>query len=73
MAPLVPVFLAAELPDRIQVVRSGFKEKRRKGGPIDLSQCPLFELVQYSCNPPSEGIQPPGVVKCKPIVRLFRK
>lgn len=73
MAPLVPVFPTTELPDRVQVVHSGFKEKRRKGGPIDLHQCPLFEMVQYSCNPPSEGIQPPGVVKCQPVVRLFRR
>lgn len=32
-----------------------------------------MELVQYSCNPPEEGILAPGVVKCKPIVRLFRR
>lgn len=32
-----------------------------------------MELVQYSCNPPEEGILAPGVVKCKAIVRLFRR
>lgn len=73
MAPLVPVFSATDLPDRVQIVHSAFKEKRRKGEPIDLEKCALLEMVQYSCNPPSEGIQPPGVVKCKPVVRLFRR
>ncbi|CRG88411.1 hypothetical protein PISL3812_05441 [Talaromyces islandicus] len=69
MAPLVPVFSTDDLPDRVQFVRSGFKEKRRKGGNVDLEKCDLMEMVQYSCNPPEEGIQAPGVVKCKPIVR----
>lgn len=73
MAPLVPVFSTDDLPDRIQIVHRAFKEKRRKGEPVDLHKCDLMELVQYSCNPPDEGIQAPGVVKCKPIVRLFRK
>jgi hypothetical protein len=73
MAPLVPVFSPTDLPDRVQFVQSGFREKRRKGGAVDLEKCQLMEIVQYSCNPPEEGIQAPGVVKCKPIVRLFRK
>jgi hypothetical protein len=73
MPPLVPLFSASELPERVQTVRSGFQEKRRKGPPIDLDQCALLELMQYSCNPPSEGVQPPGVVKCKPILRLLRR
>lgn len=73
MAPLSPAFATDDLPDRIQFVQKGFKEKRRKGGTVDLEKCALMELVQYSCNPPTDGIQAPGVVKCKPIVRLFRK
>lgn len=73
MAPLIPIFPTTDLPDRVQIVHSAFKEKRRKGDPIDLEKCALLELVQYSCNPPSEGIQAPGVVKCKPVVRLFRR
>ena len=73
MAPLIPIFPSTDLPDRVQIVHSAFKEKRRKGDPIDLEKCALLELVQYSCNPPSEGIQAPGVVKCKPVVRLFRR
>lgn len=73
MAPLVPIFPTEDLPSRVQIVHRGFKEKRRKGEPIDLQKCELMELVQYSCNPPEEGILAPGVVKCKPIVRLFRR
>ena len=73
MPPLVPLFPASELTERVQVVQSGFKEKRRKGPPVELNKCVLLEMVQYSCNPPSEGIQSPGVVKCKPLVRLFRR
>ncbi|KAN0071755.1 hypothetical protein V8E54_010351 [Elaphomyces granulatus] len=74
MPPLVPLFPPSELTERVQVVQSGFiKEKRRKGPPVELEKCVLLEMVQYSCNPPSEGIQPPGVVKCKPLVRLFRR
>jgi Mitochondrial export protein Som1 len=73
MAPLVPVFHTPDLPSRIQIEHRAFKEKRRKGGPLDLDKCDLMELVQYSCNPPEAGIQAPGVVKCVPIVRLFRR
>lgn len=73
MAPLVPIFATEDLPSRVQIIHRGFKEKQRKGEPIDLHKCELMELVQYSCNPPEEGILAPGVVKCKPIVRLFRR
>ncbi|EED12197.1 conserved hypothetical protein [Talaromyces stipitatus ATCC 10500] len=73
MAPLVPIFPTDDLQSRVQIIHRGFKEKRRKGEPIDLHKCELMEMVQYSCNPPEEGILPPGVVMCKPIVRLFRR
>ncbi|PLN84748.1 hypothetical protein BDW42DRAFT_191356 [Aspergillus taichungensis] len=73
MAPLVPIFPAASLPDHVNTVQRNFQEKRRKGGPVDLTQCPLFEMTQYSCNPPQEGVPKPGVVVCKPVVRLFRR
>jgi hypothetical protein len=73
MAPLVPIFATEDLPSRVHIIHRGFKEKRRKGEPVDLHKCELMELVQYSCNPPEEGVLAPGVVKCKPIVRLFRR
>ncbi|KAJ5707483.1 hypothetical protein N7488_007284 [Penicillium malachiteum] len=73
MAPLVPVFAADTLPDHINIVRRNFIEKKRKGEQVDLKECALMEMVQYSCNPPQEEIPKPGVVVCKPIVRLFRK
>lgn len=73
MAPLVPVFSAESLPDHVSTVRKNFQERRRKGGPVELEKCKLMEMVQYSCNPPSEGIPKPGVVICKPVVRLFRR
>ncbi|EAW09969.1 uncharacterized protein ACLA_041910 [Aspergillus clavatus NRRL 1] len=73
MAPLVPVFHAEALPDHVNVVSRNFQERRRKGGPVDLKKCKLLEMVQYSCNPPQDGIPKPGVVVCKPIVRLFRR
>lgn len=73
MAPLVPVFPADSLPDHVHTVRRNFQDKRRKGPPIDLKECPLLEMVQYSCNPPQDGIPKPGVVVCKPVMRLFRR
>lgn len=74
MAPLVPLFSASSLPEHVNTIRRNFhEEKRRKGDPVELSNCPLFEMVQYSCNPPQEGIPQPGVIVCKPVVRLFRR
>ncbi|KAJ5115722.1 hypothetical protein N7456_000070 [Penicillium angulare] len=73
MAPLVPVFSADTLPDHVNIVRRNFLEKKRKGTQIDLKECPLLEMTQYSCNPPQEALPQPGQVVCKPIVRLFRK
>lgn len=73
MAPLIPVFPVEDLPDRVYIVNRKFQEKRRKGPEIDLKECPLFEMIQYSCNPPSEEIPQPGVIVCKPVVRLFRR
>ncbi|KAL5333514.1 hypothetical protein BJX70DRAFT_403480 [Aspergillus crustosus] len=73
MAPLVPVFSVEKLPDHVNIVTKNFTEKRRKGGTVELEKCKLMELVQYSCNPPKDGIPEPGVVVCKPVVRLFRR
>ncbi|KAL4809902.1 hypothetical protein BDV18DRAFT_129840 [Aspergillus unguis] len=73
MAPLVPVFSPEKLPDHVNIVTRNFQEKRRKGGAVELEKCKLLEMVQYSCNPPQNGIPEPGVVVCKPVVRLFRR
>lgn len=73
MAPLVRVFSAETLPDHVNTVQRNFQEKRRKGAQVDLKECPLLEMMQYSCNPPQEEIPQPGVVVCKPVLRLFRK
>lgn len=73
MAPLVQMFSAASLPEHVRTVNHNFKEKARKGEPIDLTKCALFEMVQYSCNPPQESIPVTSAVVCKPVVRLFRR
>lgn len=74
MAPLVPIFSAESLPEHTNIVSRNFQEqRRRKGAPVNLQDCPLLEMVQYSCNPPQDGIPKPGVVVCKPVVRLFRR
>lgn len=74
MAPLVPVFSSETLPSHVNTIRRNFhEEKRRKGPAIDLKECPLLEMVQYSCNPPQDGIPTPGSIVCKPVVRLFRR
>lgn len=73
MAPVVPKFPVESLPDHVNIVsHSNFQEKRRKP-PVDLKQCSLHEMTQYSCNPPDEGVPQPGVIVCKPLVRLFRR
>lgn len=72
MAPLSEIFYASSLPDKVQVTNAKFRQKRRKTQ-IDLAKCPLMEMVQYSCNPPTEEPPEPGVIKCKSVVRLFRR
>jgi hypothetical protein len=73
MAPLVPVFSAETLPDHVNTVQRNFQDKRRKGPTVNLKECALLEMMQYSCNPPSEEVPQPGVIVCKPVVRLFRR
>ncbi|EZF14331.1 hypothetical protein H112_06148 [Trichophyton rubrum D6] len=73
MAPQVESWPATELPQRLQSYHVGYRAKARKGGPIDLAQCPLYELTQYSCNPPDAGPPEPGVVRCTTFTRLFRR
>ncbi|KAJ5299995.1 hypothetical protein N7476_011552 [Penicillium atrosanguineum] len=73
MAPLVPVFSAETLHDHVNITQRNFQDKRRKGPEINLKECALLEMMQYSCNPPSGEIPQPGVITCKPVVRLFRR
>ena len=69
MTPPIESFPATELPYRIQLTAQG---KRRKGGTLDLANCELMELVQYSCH--LEGRErATAVIKCEPIVRVFRR
>lgn len=69
MAPLVPIFPASTLPERVNIVTKNFKEKHRKGPSIELEKCQLLEMLQYSCQPPQMGSAP----VCTPIVRWFRR
>ncbi|KAJ6112248.1 hypothetical protein N7523_008309 [Penicillium sp. IBT 18751x] len=73
MAPLVPVFSAETLSDHVNITQRNFQDKRRKGPEINLKECALLEMMQYCCNPPSGEIPQPGVITCKPVVRLFRR
>lgn len=73
MAPLVHVFSAENLPDHVNTIQRNFQEKRRKGPAVNLKECQLLEMVQYSCNPPQEEVPQPGVITCEPLVRLFRR
>lgn len=73
MAPIIQTHPASDLPHQVNIVNKNFQEKRRKGPAIDLKDCPLYEMTQYSCNPPDEGVPQRGVITCKPMVKLFRK
>ncbi|KAK7527507.1 hypothetical protein IWX49DRAFT_490466, partial [Phyllosticta citricarpa] len=68
MAPPIEHFHPEELEARAQYDAKG---RYRKGG-VDLEKCKLMEMLQYDCWPERRvGGQP--VVKCRPLVRLFRK
>ncbi|KAI0842350.1 hypothetical protein F5Y06DRAFT_257392 [Hypoxylon sp. FL0890] len=68
MAPPCRVFPASQLESEIQV-NGG---KLRKGGPIDLSACELFAMVQYECQIDRPEISN-SPVRCWPIQRWFRR
>ena len=70
MAPPIEAFPASEIHHRINVLPNG---KRRKGGDIDLSRCELLELVQYSCHLQGDRKSRDAVIRCEPVVKLFRK
>lgn len=67
MTPPIETFPASQVPSRIQIAANG---KLRKGDKIKLEDCELLEMVQYSCW--LEGKRQ-DIIKCRPIVKLFRK
>ncbi|KAJ6157829.1 hypothetical protein N7470_005421 [Penicillium chermesinum] len=73
MAPPVQSFSAERLPSHVNIVQHNFIQKKRKGPQIELEKCPLMEMMQYSCNPPSKGAPEAGRIVCKPVLRLFRR
>lgn len=73
MAPPTQSFSVDRLPDHVNTVQQDFQVKKRKGPQVELEKCPLFEMMQYSCNPPSGGMPERGQIICKPVVRLFRR
>ena len=71
MSPPVETFPASELAQRIQLTLRG---RRRKGHQTVLGDCELLEMVQYSCHIEQDPETPrTAIVKCEPIIRLFRK
>ncbi|KAI5293005.1 hypothetical protein KEM55_007362 [Ascosphaera atra] len=73
MAPLIDMFPVSEIPQRMRVETKDLKAKYRKGNPQYLDECPLYEMLQYSCNPPDKEVPPAGEINCDTIVRLFRR
>jgi len=69
MSPPVEVFPAFQLPDRVQITT----RNRRRKKPVDLQKCELVEMVQYSCDIAKDERDGGTVIKCEPIVRLFRR
>ncbi|KAF2137200.1 uncharacterized protein K452DRAFT_236131 [Aplosporella prunicola CBS 121167] len=70
MAPLVEAFPPEELEARAQYTPDNRLRNKRR--PVDLAKCKLLELVQYECDVVDRG-DPKSVVRCQPLVRLFRK
>lgn len=69
MTPPVESFPASQLKQRVESTADG---RRQKGEMVDLRDCELLEMVQYSCklrrDPGGEAM-----ISCKPIMRLFRR
>ena len=71
MAPPTEVFPASALPVKVNNLPSG--KVRKPHERVDLDECKLLELVQYECELDGDRKDPNTVVKCWPIVRLFRR
>ncbi|KAF2106123.1 hypothetical protein BDV96DRAFT_508432 [Lophiotrema nucula] len=74
MAPLVPTLHVSALQSELNTLPHG----KPRSPPLDLSQAPRKELVQYRCNvrakdgggPPKQGQR--AVIVCDPVVRFYR-
>lgn len=69
MAPLVEAFPPWQLEERVKLKPDGSVRKDA----INLRECKLKELVQYSCDLAGPQENPRTRVVCEPIVRLFRQ
>lgn len=69
MAPLVESFHPRNLEERVQYTTDGKKRKQA----VDLKDCDLREIIQYSCDLNGPRKDPNSKVVCQPVLRLFRK
>jgi hypothetical protein len=72
MTPPCKIFKADELEDVVQTSLAGTKRKTEGGRRIDLSQCPLFSMVQYECQIDRPDL-PHSPVRCFEVQRWFRR
>jgi hypothetical protein len=63
MTPPIEIFPASELPDRVQITMHNRLRKQE----VRLEDCKPLEMIQYSCYLDGD------IVKCEPVVRLFRR
>ena len=70
MAPPESSFPPSELQHHINKLPNG---KRRKDEDIDLKKCDLVELVQYDCPLAKDPKTGETVIRCSPVVKLFRR
>ena len=69
MAPPLEAWPAYQLPERARV---NVKDRKRKGFNGDLKACELLELLQYNCDV-EKPVTKDSLVRCWPVVRLFRR
>ncbi|KAI1866626.1 uncharacterized protein JN550_007479 [Neoarthrinium moseri] len=72
MTPPCKIFKADALEAQVQTSLVGTKRKTEGGRDIDLSQCPLFGMLQYDCQIDRPEL-PNSPVKCWPVQRWFRR
>lgn len=69
MTPPVESFPASQLKQRVESTAEG---RRQKGQMVDLRNCELLEMVQYSCKLRKDSGKE-AMISCKPMMRLFRR